>query len=169
MRKDITKASGLWEGIEIEHTQFKGERTIFVSRAASLAMLESYPQLPHVYIAMDDADFWHGTEIGWAGIAEWIQSLINRRRKVTLAVSTEQLPQVVVETSEFRRRHASTFCLLISVRVMCPDLKGYAVKVVPYAPFADEWAESGVYVRTAYDFEKGKTVWAEYLGDKDLP
>lgn len=167
MRTDINKKSGLWAGVEIEHTQFKGMETLFVCRAAALSMVHSYPQFPHVYIDMDDTEFWQDTEIGWLAVAGHIAEFLNKKHAVTLGVSPLQLSQVVVEATEFRRRFAS-FCLLVSVRIMCPDLGGYAVKVVPYQTFSDEWKESGVLVRTAEEFEKGRTNWSEYIGDKDL-
>lgn len=171
MRSDITKASGLWRGVEIEHTQFKGMETVFVSRASALGR-PNVMSRPHIYIDMDDPQFWDATEIGWQVVREWLEHFLVRKFSVTLGTNPMQLQAnswLVADTSDIRRRYPNTFCLLVSVRIMCPDLKGYAVKVVPYAPFADQWAESGVLVRTADEFEKGKTLWAEYLGDKDLP
>lgn len=169
-RTDIKKKNGLWTGVEIEHTQFKGMVTLFVCRASALSMVNSYIQFPHVYIDMDDSEFWQGTEIGWLAVAGHIRQILKNKRKVTLGVNSHMTEQMVVETSELRRTNAASFCLLLSLKVMCPDMHGYAVKIVPYHTFDnEEWMESGVLVRTAEEFEKGKTVWSEYIGDKDLP
>lgn len=172
MRTDISKNSGLWQGIEIEHTQFKGLPTLFVSRASALVRALHY-QAQHIYIDLDDIQFWQGTEIGLLAVLAHVKNFLKLGRRVTLGVCAKDLGGIEFTTAELRRDFPSTFCLLVSIYLRYPDLGGYAVKIVPPTPFSTApetlGKETGVMVRTADEFEKGRTIWSEYIGDKDLP
>jgi hypothetical protein len=168
------ETTGMWEGPEIERTQFYGLKTIFFSRFTALvkkgflALREQdfEPVYDHVFIAPINPKFWEGSQGDFAELAEIIRYHLSHNKRVTVEVDAHA--QGLSCFTELRRLHLGQFCLLLVVTLPEPERGGFSVKVAPPVVFEDREYEQGVMVVTSDQFMVNKTSWAEYSVDEDL-
>ena len=172
--REIGKKTGYWTGPEIEHTQFHGMQTLFISKwpchGKALFMAMDDSAYPHVYFCMGSEGFWTGTQGGTLqSFYDFVSKLLAQYNKsVTLDVggaAVEDLNSLWI--NHLRVIGRSRFCLLVTVRLPQPEIGSFAVKVSPPQTFTDRQFERCVMTVPCVEFLKRATHWSEYAVDVD--
>ena len=154
---------GYWTGNEVEHTQFYGLKTVFISRFEKTeAVLAKYKaaDVPHVFFCQINPKF--GGDL--TALCHAAGKLLRQGRYVTIEVSACDAD--AKDALETLRLDYDRFCLLMVVELSSPEDGGFAVKVAPPVVF-DGNVAPGVMTASIERMEKGLTRWEEYVGDKD--
>lgn len=162
------RSGGRFEGIEVEHTPFRGARTLFICRSSGFGPVDK-EVYSHVYICLADKKFYDDPVAGVRVSVAWAHEYLTQGFLVTIDC------RAAADLKQFtglRKAFPFTFVLLVTVEVPLPDMGGFAVKVEPVHVFTGEPGESGVYVANFNTVTKalagGFTEWSEYAEDKEV-
>jgi hypothetical protein len=173
--RPMGERTGIWTGLEIEHTEFYGLETIFYSRFSTLTTYPHFalrqddgvPDFDHVFIAPINPKFFDGessgTKADFSKIVEMAKYFFSHNKKVTIEVSTQQPVELF---TELRRSYSNDFCLLLVIELPELELRGFAVKVAPPVVFEDRANERAVLTAATWKFKATK--WSEYGIDQDM-
>lgn len=163
--------AGYWTGKEIEHTDFYGKDTLFISRIASARRnIDRHPEIDHVFFAQINPKFAEGmtwlTALG--ALFDVVTEELEKGKYVTIEVSCRAEPDMIEQLTALRRNYAGQICVLVVVEIPQPAVGGFSLKAAPEVVFNTQrkW-DDGVYTASFAMLADGKTVWAEYEADVD--
>lgn len=159
---------GYWTGLEVEHTQFHGFKTLFLvpNHIEKLdELIQKIDELPgnaikHVYIGFHES---------YAKHVEWFETICLRALTVGKLLTVEILPQYATLPvfKHLRWNYRNLFCMLIRVEVPELMVGGFAIKAIPSVAFGDNKEEAGVMTASFNTLNKSITLWDEYAKDED--
>src|SRR5262245_20797295 len=123
-RRRMGERYGYWTGKEVEHTQFYGKETLFISRwDVTESALAKFPDVEHVFFAPINPLFSASSiKYNYLRLEAKVQELLEKGYCVTVEVSATNVLKTYF--NDARRMYPATFCLLLVVEVPQLSLGG---------------------------------------------